>query len=99
MPDWKALSDEIKETGSTHDVLRRKYLKALFQKTQRNTIIYYSGWLQQGDPKLSSILSINDNGKNAFMTTIHGLVLHTPGDDLAATESLVDYLRKMFTMM
>lgn len=73
MPDWKALTDEIKETGSTHDVLRRKYLKALFQKTQRNTIIYYSGWLQQGDPKLSSILSINDNGKNAFMTTIHGL--------------------------
>jgi membrane-bound ClpP family serine protease len=38
------------------------------------------------------------------MTTIHGLnrdkgldlVLHTPGGDGAATESIVDYLRKMF---
>lgn len=98
MPDSKALTDEIKETGITYDVLRRKYLKNLFQKTQRNIIIYYSGWLQRADPRLSPVLSINDNDKNAFMTAIHDLdrtkgldlVLHTPGGDLAATESLVE---------
>jgi len=47
---------------------------------------------------------INDADKNGFMTTIHkldrtkglDLVLHTPGGDTAATESLVDYLRSMF---
>jgi ClpP class serine protease len=105
MPDWKALTDEIKETGSTYDVLRKKYLNALYQKTERNIIIYYSGWLQKSDPRLSSILNINDNDKNAFMTAIHGLnrskgldlVLHTPGGNIAATESLVDYLRNMFS--
>jgi ClpP class serine protease len=77
---------------------------SFIKKTNRNVITYYSGWLQQTDARLSPILSINDNDKNAFMTTIHGLnrdkgldlVLHTPGGDGAATESLVDYLRKMF---
>ena len=41
---------------------------------------------------------------NGFMTTIHqmdkskgvDLLLHTPGGDLAATESIVGYLRKIF---
>jgi ATP-dependent protease ClpP protease subunit len=106
MPDWKALGDELKETGSTYDVLRRKYLESLSNLTERNVIIYYSGWLQSAstDPSLSSIFGINDNDKNAFMTTVHDLdrrkgldlVLHTPGGDGAATESLVDYLRSMF---
>ena len=49
-------------------------------------------------------MEINDNDKNAFMTVIHGLnrkkgldlTLHTPGGEVAATESLIDYLREMF---
>lgn len=47
---------------------------------------------------------INDSDKTGFMSTIHGLdrglgldlILHTPGGDIAACESLVDYLRTMF---
>lgn len=47
---------------------------------------------------------VNDSDKNGFMATIHqldrskglDLLLHTPGGDVAATESLVDYLRSMF---
>jgi ClpP class serine protease len=47
---------------------------------------------------------INDEDKNGFMMAIHhldrskglDLLLHTPGGDLAATESLVDFLRRMF---
>src|SRR5690606_29994841 len=47
---------------------------------------------------------VNDADKNGFMTTIYkldkklglDLILHTPGGDVAATESLVDYLRAMF---
>lgn len=101
MPNWNQILNEVNSSGSTHDVLRRKYLKNLELITGRNTIIYYSGWLQkQGFPALS----VNDEDKNGFMSMIHeldrsrglDLVLHTPGGEVAATESLVDYLRAMF---
>lgn len=50
------------------------------------------------------MVGIDDGDKIGFMTTIHGLdrskgldlILHTPGGESAATESIVDYLRKMF---
>lgn len=101
MPDWNDILNEIKETPSTHDLIRRKYSNELHRITERNIIIYYSGWLQRpGAPSLS----IDDNDKIGFMSTVHGLdrdkgldlILHTPGGDLAATESLVSYLRDMF---
>ena len=66
--------------------------------------MYYSGWLQKPISQLGSLLSINDNDKNGFMSTINGLdvskgldlILHTPGGDIGATESLIDYLRLKF---
>jgi membrane-bound ClpP family serine protease len=101
MPDWKDLLDEIKSTPNAHDITRRKYLYRLHKLTQRNVIIYYSGWLQKPD---AGDTDINDNDLTGFMTAIHGmdrkkgldLVLHTPGGDAAATEAIVDYLRNMF---
>jgi Serine dehydrogenase proteinase len=50
------------------------------------------------------LLQVNDNDKNGFMATIHqldrskglDLLLHTPGGEAPATESLVQYLRQMF---
>lgn len=99
MPNWNELLDEIKASGSTHDIVRRKYLRQLHELTGRNGIIYYSGWLQK--PNLDGI---NDSDKIGFMSTIQDLdrtkgldlILHTPGGETAATESLVDYLRSMF---
>jgi ClpP class serine protease len=74
--------------------------------TDRNVIAYYSGWLQKGYLEQQGIrgFEVNDDDKNGFMATIHqldrskglDLLLHTPGGDTAATESLVDYLRSMF---
>lgn len=101
MPNWHEILGEIKEAGSTYDVIRRKYIAQLAEKTERNVIIYYSGWLQK--PKLSG-LQVNDADKNGLMTVIHkmdrnlglDLILHTPGGETAATESIVDYLKKMF---
>lgn len=101
MPNWHDLNNEIRTTGSTYDVIRRKYLEKLFEKTGRNIIVYYSGWLQK--PNLNGNY-LNDADKNGFMTVIHrldrskglDLLLHTPGGESAATESLVDYLRAMF---
>jgi hypothetical protein len=66
-------------------------------------IVYYSGWLQK--PGSSPyVVQVNDDDKNGFMAVIHqldrsaglDLLLHTPGGETAATESLVDYLRSMF---
>ena len=101
MPNWNEVLEELKETGSTYDIVRRKYLALLSEHTKRNVIAYYSGWLQKQGIRN---LSINDADKNGFMAVIKGLdrkkgldlILHTPGGEIAATESIVDYLRSMF---
>lgn len=101
MPNWKGILDEITASGSTHDIIRRKYLDKLHKVTNRNIIIYYSGWLQKLGVAGSEI---NDNDKNGFMNAIYkldpsqglDLLLHTPGGESAATESLVDYLHSIF---
>lgn len=101
MPNWNQLLDEIKSAGSMHDVQRRRLLAQLHKITDRNVILYYSGWLQK--PGLAGA-EINDEDKNGLMTVIHqldrskglDLILHTPGGEVAATESIVEYLREMF---
>lgn len=101
MANWNEILDEIRAAGSAHDVIRRNYLKKLHEKTGRNVIVYYSGWLQK--PGLLGT-ELNDSDKNGFMNAIHGLdrtlgldlILHTPGGETAATESIVDYLRSTF---
>jgi len=105
MPDWKELIEELRATGSTHDQLRRKYLAKLYDFTGRNIIVYYSSWLQKKDLRgQMSGFDVNDEDKNGFMSAIHGLdktrgldiFLHTPGGEISAAESLVDYLRSIF---
>jgi membrane-bound ClpP family serine protease len=103
MPNWGEVLKEIQscEFRDPLDRIRRKYLNKLADKTGRNVIAYYSGWLQH--PDLSNT-AVGDDDKNALMAAVHGLdrskgldlLLHTPGGDLAATESIVDYLHKMF---
>jgi ATP-dependent protease ClpP protease subunit len=106
MPNWKEVLDEIqveakKGVPNALDIVRRKYILEIHKKTGRNVIAYYSGWLQRGN---AIDVIVNDKDKNAFMVNIHkldrtkdlDLILHTPGGDLAATESIVDYLNQMF---
>jgi membrane-bound ClpP family serine protease len=101
MPNWHDILNELKEAGSSQDIIRRKYLNLLSEKTGRNTILYYSGWLQKNNV---AGLQVNDADKNGLMTVIHkldrdkglDLILHTPGGETAATESIVDYLKSMF---
>ncbi|MBI3603741.1 MAG: ATP-dependent Clp protease proteolytic subunit [Nitrospirae bacterium] len=108
MPNWKDALSEIQRYHATHakeakfavDVIRRKYLKQLHRHTGLNIIAYYSGFLSK--PEIQS--DINDEDKNGFMMAIHkmerakglDLILHTPGGSISATQSLVDYLHKMF---
>ena len=103
MPSWNQVLAEIQRCNRRDalDFVRRKYLKRLARATSRNVIAYYSGWLQH--PNLWNT-SINDDDKNGLMAVVHqmdrskglDLLLHTPGGDLAATESIVDYLHRMF---
>ncbi len=106
MPNWKEVLGRIQAAGSACDVVRRDAIRSLADHTGRNVIVYYSGWLQKPELAKRGVLGfdINDADKNGFMVTIHGLdrargldlVLHTPGGEIAATESLVQYLRAMF---
>ncbi|MGG1595582.1 SDH family Clp fold serine proteinase [Terribacillus saccharophilus] len=104
MPSNHEVREEI-ATVQNPDVVRRKYTRLLSEYTGRNTIIYYSGWLQKQVPREQAIhVSVNDTDMNGFMTTISGLdeskgldlILHTPGGDIAATEALVNYLKSIF---
>lgn len=99
------IKTQISAVASGHDAVRRDCISRLHQETGRNVIIYYSGWLQKMHQYQSvEAFSLTDSDKNGFMAAVQGLdrelgldlVLHTPGGDMAATESLVDYLRNMF---
>ena len=105
MPGWSEIMDAVQaaKPESAPDMLFKdccKYLDDISKITGRNVIAYYSGWL-----KLNVLeTSINDNDKNAFMNAVYGLdknkgldlILHTPGGDIAATESIVSYLKQVF---
>jgi len=103
LPNWNEVLREINAGFASNplDKVRRKYLKELFEETGRNTICYYSAFIER--PRFEGI-EINDGDVNAFMAVIHGmdrskgldLLLHTPGGSITATESLVQYLRKLF---
>jgi hypothetical protein len=103
MPSWNDILAEVIACPpeAPLDKVRRKYLLKLSNHTERNTIAYYSGFLQK--PGVANT-QINDDDKNGFMATIHtldrskglDLILHTPGGDIAATESIVHYIHQMF---
>lgn len=102
MPAWNKVLDEVNESGHALDVVRKKYIKQLHKHTGRNVIAYYSAWLSR-DPRMPG-LAVTDEDKNALMAVVHkldrskgvDLFLHTPGGDMAAAESIVDYLHTMF---
>jgi ClpP class serine protease len=101
MATWNELNTEARALGTTFDIVRRKYLRQLADRTGRNTVLLYSGWLDR--PKHPGT-SISDVDKIGLMTVVGGLdpargldlVIHTPGGDTAATESIAHFLRAQF---
>lgn len=104
MPNWSQTLAELRNNAQgPHDRLRHKYLKKLKAHTGRNVLVYYSGWLQKG--RLPGVdFAIGDADKTGLMSCSHGvdrakgldLILHTPGGDVAATESIIDYLHSLY---
>ncbi len=104
MPSWSEILTQVdlySNPGVELDKKRVEYINKIYSITYRNIIAYYSGWLKKPD---APHVSIDDQDKNAFMTAVHrldkdkglDLVLHTPGGDIAATESIVAYLKSIF---
>ena len=112
MPNWREVLTELQgyhasvqrvqvEANQSLDLVRKKYLCLLHERTGRNIIAYYSGFLSKPNIAQSEI---TDEDKNGFMVAVHkidrskglDLLLHTPGGSIAATESIVDYLHRMF---
>ncbi|HZO94953.1 MAG TPA: ATP-dependent Clp protease proteolytic subunit [Candidatus Baltobacteraceae bacterium] len=106
MGDWAAVCKAIRESADRYDLVRTQALEELHQYTNRNSVIYYSGWLQKSHLGLPFLLfEINDVDMNSFMSVVSrlpkdrglDLILHTPGGDAAATEAIGDYLRSLFS--
>lgn len=105
MPSWSSILNRVQalsNEGAELNKIRGEYLTKISSITDRNVISYYSCWLKTPGAPNSSV---NDQDMNAFMNAIHSLdrnkgldlILHTPGGDLAATESLINYLRTIFS--
>lgn len=103
MAGWSEILKEVNGGESRLDFLRKKYLKAIANHTKRNVISFYSGWLQVPELPPYSV-SIDDSDKTGLMNCCKGadkskgldLILHTPEGDLAATESIIDYLYSFY---
>ena len=108
MSSWAELTDELQklppdQRGPWIVDTAKASLEQLAAQTNRNVIVYASGYLQK--PQVPGIfLSVNGEDLNGFMTSLYRmdcsrgllLVLHTPGGSAEAAESIVEYLRSKF---
>lgn len=82
------------------DGMRREYIVKLHALTGRNVVVYYTNWMQPGSPDVSIVLSDINGLMEVFkdLDTDLGLdlILHSPGGDPTAADSLVRYMRQMF---
>ena len=85
--------------------MRMKKMREVCEVTNRNLICYISAWLQASTSNPE--FQINDNDMNGLMNAVSeiknkelgvDIMLHTPGGIVTATESIVNYLRKVFNM-
>lgn len=103
IPSALDIENEIISSNGNRASVLNKYIKDLSEITGRNVVVYYSGFLQQQKAG-SNLVSINDADMNGFMSVFYGLdyskgldmVLHTPGGDIGATESIVNYIKSLF---
>ena len=109
MPSWSNLQKRLKtedsaDRGDFIESESRKLLKRIASNQNRNVIYYASGFLDK--PEVPSLYtSINFADINGFMAGVHNLdfkkglllILHTPGGQGEAAQTIVDYLRSKFS--
>ncbi len=100
MAGWDGILTELSNYKNPLDTVRQQYIQQMFELTKRNVILYHSAFLT----KPVRNVDINDSDMSGFMNAVHGLdaalgldlILHTPGGDPMAAESIVNYLRSKF---
>ena len=106
MDSWSEISAEYKQQGQADhlwfDIQLKAQLDEISKLREPDTVILYaSSFLQNEDFHTS----IEHEDMNGFMNALHGapagkglsLILHTPGGDINATESIIEYLHSKFT--
>ena len=115
MPTWGEQLTELRElkeaaaippvagAPSPHDILRRKYLKQLYEHTGRAVIFYGTCWLENKQGIAGESLSVTLGDKQGFMEAVSNvsereldLILTSPGGSPEAAESIMNYLRSRF---
>ena len=106
MPIWSEILAELHKNRLPNgtpdcDRVRRKYLLALHEYTNRAVVLYASGWLQKDDAPPAVL--VNDEDIHGLMEVTSGmqatdvdLILHSPGGSPEAAEAIVSYLRARF---
>lgn len=107
MPTWGEILAEIPTRWTAADGsidvdgMRREYIVKLHALTGRNVVTYYTNWMQPGSPDVSIVLSDINGLMEVFKDLDPGLgldlILHSPGGDPTAADSLVRYMRQKFT--
>jgi len=90
-------------TPSPHDLLRRKYLKALSERTGRATIVYATAWQEGKENVTSAEVSVTLGDVHGMMEAVSNvtereldLFIHSPGGSAEAAEAVMAYLRTRF---
>jgi hypothetical protein len=113
VPTWGQQLKELQELAVAHpqtdpagpsivDILRRKYMKALAERTGRAVIVYETAFLE-ARPFDPAVVSVHLSDVAGFMEAVSNvtereldLFLHSPGGSAEAAESIVEYLRTRF---
>ena len=104
MADWTELTERIQKSKdpSLGQTLLTDELAKISKLLEGSNVVYYaSGFLQKPTEPGTSITREDING---FMNAFHGLdctrnlslIVHTPGGDIHAVESIVEYLHQKF---
>lgn len=100
MPSFREIENDLSQYGVPEIIEFYKYLDAFAEKTKRNVIVYYSGWLDFPNANTA----IDETDMSGFMNAVYkmdktkglDLVLHTPGGEVTATEAIGNYLKEVF---
>lgn len=109
MPTWGQIGSELglpdnrtPQGGPDFDKVRRKYLAELHRITGRATILYSTSWTEVR-PALPQAIQLALGDVQGFMEAVSNvsereldLVLHSPGGQAEAAESIMSYLRQRF---